>query len=176
VIGGYGFGTPAGPLQSVERAAIDDSTGSLGTFATLTNTTMFARYQFASAVLGSNLYAISGSNQMDVERTTIDATDVGPFTRSGFIAASQRHGHTSALLGSSIYIIAGTEASVLGTVESATASPDGLFGSFTVVPGVTLATPRTQHTTVVLGNFLYVIGGQNETGSTLGSVEAATLQ
>jgi len=49
----------------------------------------------------------------------------------------------------------------------------GRLGPFTIVSNVTLATARVYHTSAVIGNSLYIVGGNG--GRFLNSVERATI-
>ncbi|MFN3432323.1 MAG: kelch repeat-containing protein, partial [Candidatus Sericytochromatia bacterium] len=86
-----------------------------------------------------------------------------------------RYGHTSIVLGRHLYVLGG----IHGTrptwdVERATILPDGRLGPFTAVPGLALSHARAGHTSVVVGDRLYVIGGRDGAGF-LGSVEHAPI-
>ncbi|MNS68290.1 Kelch motif protein [compost metagenome] len=86
-----------------------------------------------------------------------------------------RYGHTSVVLGRHLYVLGG----IHGTrptrdVERATIWPDGRLGPFTAVPGLALSHARAGHTSVVVGDRLYVIGGRDGAGF-LGSVEQAII-
>ena len=53
----------------------------------------------------------------------------------------------------------------VNSVERATINADGSLGAFSIVPDVALVTARGDHTTVVIGDWLYVLGGRMGGGS-----------
>jgi Kelch motif len=86
-----------------------------------------------------------------------------------------RSGHTAAVVGNTVYVLGGISGGrYLDSVERAIINADGSLGPFTAIRGVTLATPRSGHTSVLIGSFLYVLGGSNTTGI-LKSVERAVI-
>jgi len=73
--------------------------------------------------------------------------------------------------------VGGEEGMGASPIESTKVASDGSFLPFTVSSTITLAVPRTQHTTVTLGNYVYVIGGALPNGgSSLVSLETATIR
>jgi hypothetical protein len=88
---------------------------------------------------------------------------------------TERSGHTAAVVGNTVYVLGGISGDrYLDSIERATLNADGSLGPFTTIRGVTLATPRSGHTSIIAGSFLYVIGGSNTTGI-LKSIERATI-
>jgi hypothetical protein len=72
------------------------------------------------------------------------------------------------------YLVGGTAGTTaLASVERAPINPGGTLGTFTDA-GVSLVTLRRGHTAVVIGPWLYVIGGARAAG-TLGTVERAAI-
>jgi N-acetylneuraminic acid mutarotase len=183
VIGRYlyalgGIGT-SGPLSNVEQASIN-ADGSLGPFATVPGINLVTgRQAHTTTVLGNYLYVIGGfgnSSLDSVERATI-APDgsLGPFSTVSDVAlTTARRGHTSAVIGNHLYILGGFGSNVLNTVEQAIINVDGSLGPFATVPDVTLVTARYGHTTAVIGNYVYVLGGTGSNGS-LQTVERANI-
>lgn len=83
-----------------------------------------------------------------------------------------RAGHTAALIGRSVYVVGGIGgAGALGTVEQAGVNADGALGSFANSTAA-LVTARHGHSSVVIGTYLYVVGGTGD--AALSSVERAT--
>ena len=83
-----------------------------------------------------------------------------------------RHGHCAAVLGNTLFAVGGqTETGVTGTV-AATELLGGRPQAF-VTAGNSLVTPRADHTCVMLGEALYVLGGRGADGTPLNSVERA---
>lgn len=92
----------------------------------------------------------------------------------GLLAASL-YGHGTVTLGDSIYVLGGHSGgnAFVADVEHATINADGSLGAFSISPDVSLATPRADFSTAVVGNYVYVLGGQD--GTSLTSVERATI-
>jgi hypothetical protein len=171
-----------GSLQSDKH----NPDGSFSAFTT-TNSLVDQRTDHTSVVLGHSIYVIGGAGDVGenaVQRATIneDGT-LSPFAiLPGVKLHIPRYGHTHVVAGNSLYIIGGASDFVwddvsgpyVKWVERATFSADGTLSNFSIVPNVTLATPRANHTTVAVGNSIYVIGGAGANGAT-GSVERATI-
>jgi len=136
------------------------------------------------AIVGNSLYVIggytpSGIVQKTIERATINPDgSIGTFaTVSGIALVDGRYSHTIVILGSELYVIGGHDlTSLVSTIERATINPDGSLGTFATVAAASLATPRQWHTTATIGNFLYVLEGDNDGATPVNSVESAALQ
>jgi N-acetylneuraminic acid mutarotase len=181
VLGGEGI---HGDMDSVERAVIR-SDGSLGFFAIVPDVTLATpRSGHASAVIGTHLYVFGGSHQgaaLDsVEQATIQGDgSLGPFaTVPGVALTTARRGHASAVLGNSLYVLGGlADRGSVASVERAPIAADGSLGVFAPVPGVTLPTAREDLASAVVGNYLYLFGGEvsSRPDVPLNSVERATI-
>lgn len=175
VIGGLGSD---GALTSVERAVIRVD-GSLGTFAVTPEATLAAaNNRHASTIVGNYLYVLGGLNNKYLNgalRATINTEGVlGAFTTIPATLALARQGHASLTIGRYLYVIGGSSGSTyLNSVERAMINADGSLGAFAIVPGVTLVTGRALHTSAVIGNYVYVMGGIGP--SYLSSVERAAI-
>lgn len=176
ILGGLGGD---GSLSSVERATMN-ADGSLGAFGTMPGSNLAtARRGHTSVVIGSHLYVVGGFGNAllnSVEQATIGADGtLGPFTLLPDVTlTTARQGHTSAVIGNYLYVLGGSGASTLNSIERAIIHADGTLGSFTVVQGTTLSTGRHGHTTAVVGNYVYVLGGTGNNGP-LRDVERATI-
>jgi Kelch motif protein len=176
-----GLGT-SGYLDSLERALIN-ADGSIGNFVTVPGVTLATgRAYHTSLVVGGFLYVLGGTGASgrlgDVERATINPDgSLGIFAGvPAVVLATPREFHTAAVVGNSLYVLGGNgDAGTLNGIERATIAPDGSLGAFAPVPGETLATARARHSSVVLGNWLYVFGGRNSSGD-LDTVERASIQ
>ena len=81
---------------------------------------------------------------------------------------------TAEVIGNRVYVIGGSNGTApLSSVEVARIDADGSLSGFSSA-GVTLLTAREQHASVVIGNYLYVLGGR--AGSALASIERAPIQ
>jgi N-acetylneuraminic acid mutarotase len=172
-------------LNTVE-VAVANPDGSPTPFSTaqglMLNT---ARYFHASATAKDHFYVIGGSQAgggglQSVEQATINADGtVGAFTTLiGATLVNGRACHTATILGNHLYVVGGaSNTSVFNDVEQAIINPDGSIGTFSSVLNVTLVTGRQCHSTAVIGNYLYVIGGvrQLNIDNPLSSVERAPI-
>jgi hypothetical protein len=169
-----------GNLTTVEVASLEGG-GSLDAFVTRTDLTVFTpvRAVFSSAVIGQNAYVfggqIGGSPSNAVERAPVGPDgSLGSFTTDAAVLDGARGQHTTAIVGDFVYHLGGSNGgSLLGTVERAPINGNGTLGSFSAVSGVSLIVPRGKAGSVVLGNFLYVIGGVGS--GPLGSAERALI-
>lgn len=179
VVGGFDGKTA---LTSVERAPIN-ADGALGAFETVAGVTLaVARQGHTSAIIGNYLYVLGGAGGggylNSAERAVIhsDGSLDAFSTVPGVVLTTARGGHTSAVIGAHLYAVGGFDGNTaLNTIEQATIHPDGSLDSFTMLSGVTLVTARNNHTSVVLGSQLYVLGGVGVAGAS-NSVEQATIQ
>lgn len=143
------------------------------------------RYFHASATAKDHFYIIGGSSgggagTQSVEQATINADGtLGAFTPStGVTLVSGRACHSATVLGNHIYVVGGASNTVIfNDVEHAIVNPDGSIGTFATVLNVALVTGRQCHSTAVIGNYLYVIGGIRQLGidNPLSSVERAPI-
>lgn len=155
VVGG---GSPSGPLDTVQAARIN-ADGTLAPFAVVAHMTT-ARYQPSVKVIGDYLYVISGGTTT-IERATLhpDGT-LDPFALVTATLPSARAAFAAEVVGNRLYVLGGNGTSAaLTEVASAPIADDGSLGAFTVEPHP-LLTPRYSHGSAVLGNWLYVMGGQ----------------
>ena len=165
VIGGYGGNS----LNDVQYAPIN-SDGTLGTWNTTTPFTG-GRGSHASVVHNGYLYVIGGYENMtdnhlnDVQYAPInaDGTVGGWSTTTSF--TNVRQGHTSVVHNGHLYVIGGHDQSsgssvFLNDVQYAPISADGTVGSWSTT--ISFATARHAHTSVVYNEYLYLIGGYDE--------------
>jgi len=176
IVGGVGSG---GSLNSVEAAVIN-ADGTLGPFTIAGDVTLATARQAHTAVaIGNRLYVLGGLGigaLSSVEQATIGPDGLlGTFaTVAGVTLTTARQGHTSAVIGNYLYVFGGFGGSALNSIERAAINTDGSLGPFMTVSGVSLAAARYGHTTTIVGNKLYIIGGAGS-GGTLRDVEQATI-
>ena len=165
--GGQLGGSPGTPLQSIERASIDRTTGDLGPFSTMNAPNLVDAHDNGfSAAIGPWLYVGGGGDSSGVpgaavERAAIlDAEgDLGPFAVAGSLASATSMA-CSAIVGSQLFIVGGIDVSSSATtaVESAPIDAAGNLGAFALA-GTTLAQAAADPGCVAIGSYLYVIGG-----------------
>lgn len=138
-----------------------------------------AREGATAVVLGRYVYVVGGIGSAgalnSIERARVNADgSLGRFTTSSEVTlTTSRRAHTSVVIGGYLYVLGGFGDRPLASIERAAIGPDGSIGAFAIVPGVSLAVARQGHTSVVIGNMLYVVGGSD--GAPLDSVERATI-
>lgn len=126
-------------------------------------------------------YVIGGANASgtalrSVERAMINADGtVGEFQSSAVQLVSLRAKSVAVRVGGYVYVVGGSDgATELSTVERASINADGTLSAFTSYASSTLSTPRAGHAALVIGGYLYVIGGTS-TGSATASIERAPI-
>ena len=134
-----------------------------------------------SAVLGDKIYFAGGETPAGAASSYVDwanfagnfATPLSDTTRS---LTEARKDTACVALGGYLYVIGGRNSSALGSVERAPFAANGdLSGDFTPVAGVTLQGARSGHSVAVFGDKVYVFGGSANDGSTLDTIEVATI-
>jgi N-acetylneuraminic acid mutarotase len=138
-----------------------------------------ARHGHSLAIVGDWVYVIGGA---DAEGRTLDTIERarirgdGALDRfapvPGLVLTTARHGHSNAVVGGWLYVSGGENGEPLGIVERAAIGAGGELGPFSAAP-ITLSVARRAHGTVVLGNFLYVLGGRSD--HPLSTIERAEL-
>jgi N-acetylneuraminic acid mutarotase len=184
VIGGTG---PVDVDIGTTESASIGTDGTLGSFAVAAGGGLtIARHYAATAVARDHVFLLGGNNGTteiaSVERSGI-ATG-GGLASFGTLGAvplgGPRAEARSVVLGDHVYLIGGADLSTFTPrtdVDMATVQPDGSLGSFALVSGVTSTTTRIGPALAVIGNYLYVIGGQDTTMSYTGytSIERAAI-
>jgi hypothetical protein len=172
-----------GGSTTIEVAAVH-ADGTIDPPALASSTLVTARANASTAIAWGFLYVIGGRDGTgaalgSLERATFgDDGTLGGFAVDGATTlVTPRHHHTSIVFGEAIYVIGGLDATgkTLGSVERVTIEPGGNLAPMQTVAGMTLATPRSGHATIVVGNSVYVLGGQGADGKPLASIEVATL-
>lgn len=172
----------SGPVNSIERAPTN-ADGTIGAFDIVGNASLLqARAGHSSVVVGGTLFAIAGSGSTgtlnSIEHAAINSDGtLGPFMLdSGTALATPRTGHVSVVIGNSLFVIGGTrsDGTKLGSIERAIIQPDGSLGPFAGVDAA-LSIPRSGHTAEVIGNELYILGGDTTGGFPSSSVERASI-
>ncbi|HEY9720427.1 MAG TPA: hypothetical protein V6D47_00320 [Oscillatoriaceae cyanobacterium] len=181
VLGGFDGG---GFLGTVEQAPIR-SDGSLGAFAPVTGTGLVTpRAMPATAVLGHYLYVIGGHGRAGIlgnaERAAIGPDGgLGTFAPvPGLALRTPRTCDTSVAIGKSLLVMGGVDRQgrLLTSVERATLEPHGGLGPFHTLKGVALRMGRSTPSSLVVGSFLYVLGGSDTTGKMFASIERARVR
>ena len=168
----------AGPTDSVDGSLIEN--GALITFGPQPIKLTVPRESLATVVIGNYVYAIGGKNA-DGE---VDYFERAPIGDDGQLLEFEpvidiklrvpRSGHTVAVVGDSLYVIGGFADGVpVAETERFEIFPDAYLDNRGTSAG-NLVTPRGNHTSIVLGDSIYVIGGTGASGPHA-SIEKATL-
>jgi hypothetical protein len=190
-VGGYVGGSS---VTTVDRATIDPMTGSItSSFGSASDSSgkqialVNGRSGHGSVVIGNYLYVTGGYQQgngavASIERAPINPDgSLGDFSTYSVSLSTPRYGHVSLVSGGYLYIIGGVSGArpnlvYLKTVERAKISADGSLGAFGNVANVSLNTPRYAGSGIVLGSWLYILGGRmQDDGSSIASIERAPI-
>jgi hypothetical protein len=125
------------------------------------------RTQFAAVLVNDSLYVLGGDNGgalTSVERAPITTSGLGSFETDALSLTTARAQPTIAVVGKWLYVLGGIaeQPYALATIERAPISSDGRLGPFEKVEKE-LRNPRLGHSSVVIGNRLYVLGGVSST-------------
>src|SRR6185437_10999915 len=180
-----GTGT-SGDTPSTEIAGLQPD-GSLDTFTTsATGRLAVARHGAATAVARDHVFLLGGNtgtaDLASVAHSSIATHGMlGAFAKlTGEPLAGSRAEAGTVTIGDRIYFVGGVDLATLTVrmdVDSATVNPDGSLGPFGLVTGVTLTAVRQSASYAVIGNYLYAIGGRDDSGTNVGltSLERAPI-
>jgi len=185
-------GSDSAALDTLESATFS-ANGELSTF-TPVNGIILAnkRFGFGSVNIGGWIYILGGATDFandagsapkyltSFERAPLDRDRLtGTFSALPAVSLAVPRYKTAAFaFGPNLYVIGGTNdmSGALASVEQGTINPDGdVTGPFAVSDTIRLSTPRAGAVFLVVGPWLYAIGGHNNLGD-LSSVERAAVQ
>jgi hypothetical protein len=173
-------GENGGSVASIESAEIANN-GDVGAFVLADTSLATARHGHTAVVTRSAVYVIGGDNlvgstinrQNTIERATLnDDGSLGTFAlvAGATTVASGRSATRAVRVGNDLYLVGGSDqVGQVNTLERTTISSDGALGAMTAVADVTLVSARRKHAALVIGQYLYVLGGK--ASSALDSVE-----
>jgi hypothetical protein len=163
LVGGRG---PAGALADEERLAFDAGAAPKGFTANVLLDQVRANPAIVTLcrwlyLLGGRASLTPGSPPLDaVARVEVapDGELLGPFSKQPPLHAA-RYVACVAVIDQTLYVIGGSaQRAPEPTIEKAAIGDDGDLGPFTPT-SLVLNTPRSGHQCVVLGRYLYVLGG-----------------
>ena len=183
IIGGHDMATGV-PTTGIDLLTFVNGspTGTINT-----RTLQDARDDAAMVVLGPWVYVMGGFDPAatpspGLYRDTVRAphrTDSSGLA-SDFTTATPtpkpREGHRAFLLGNTLYVVGGVNGTAAQPTETTKVAPDGTYLPFTTDAALAPETLRQGFTTVVLGNYVYLIGGKSIGGPALMSLEAAQIK
>ncbi len=154
-------------------------------FMSSPNQLVTPRGGYASAVIGNYLYVLgglgdggaTGTDLSGIERASLLPGGLGAFTKLTTTLGIARRGHASAVIGNYYYVLGGrdTQGAIRDNVERAQFAADGTLGEFSDAALLNIA--RYEASSAVVGNRLYVIGGQTmDYPEGTAEVEYATIQ
>ncbi len=163
-------GARGGYLNSVQYASVN-SNGTVGTWSAATNLTYGTR-DHASVVYNGRLYVIGGlidnggptySNYVEYAQINSDGS-LGTWTATTSFP-NARYNHTSVAYNGYLYILGGTNDSTrYDSVYFASINTNGSIGSWTATTSLPIG--KTGHSSVVYNDYLYIIAGMSNSGST----------
>ncbi len=171
-----GGGDYSGPLDSIERAAINPD-GSLGSWSVIDSLTM-PLHSHAAVTSGNYLYVLGGSSGFcSCVTTSVERALINPDGSLGSWVSmtsleNARYQFGAVAVNGSIFALGGDNGSIFVNNEMASINLDGSLGSWQTI--AQFNTPRSGPAIVTNGNFLYGIGGADNSGA-LGSVERAPV-
>lgn len=163
-------------LSDVQYAPIN-SDGSVGAWKTTTSLPTMRQRQ-GSVAYNGYMYSIggedSGGSLQEVDYAPINANGtLGTWTNTSALTTA-RSMPGSVVYNGYLYAVGGAGGgSALSTVEYAPINGDGSVGTWKTTSSMT--TTRQNHQAVVYNGYIYAIGGQNNSGTNLSSVEYAQL-
>lgn len=178
IVAGDSLSLVAGDSRQILRAPIN-ADNTLGAFTAVTDQLTVDRGGATVALFGSTLWVVGGYNpattgfRNTTEKATVDAMGLsGMFSAGSTTMAREHSGHATVALGSQLLVIGsqyGRE------VEAATIAPNGAsLGTFSLFVA-DLPWERWAHQAIVLGNWLYLVGGAQTTDNNLRRVDRAPL-
>lgn len=166
----YALGGSAPETSTLVERAFMDSDGAVSTFEVVPGvTTAAGRIYLSAEVIGEYLYVLGGINlqsQNSVERAKIFPDgSLGPFANADGCTLSSGRDRTAIVrVASDLYAVGGQAPSAPFTIEHASIASDGTLGTFSVL-SVQMPTSHKDSTAVVVGDYLYVLGGLFGTAS-----------
>lgn len=179
--------SPPPPTNLAANLTINDGanttlTGELdGNFAKLATDSVSLRsprFGGVSVVTNGYVYLLGGIVSGNVKTASVERASYAlDGTLSDFATASTlvtaRYFHAGLNAGNHVYVSGGyTDSGETASVERAAVNADGTLGAF-VTENESLVTARREHAMVRIGDYLYVVGGNN--GSILGTLERAAI-
>jgi N-acetylneuraminic acid mutarotase len=180
VIGHYvyiigGADAHGAPLKSIERALIQDD-GTLAPFVDAGVTLKTPSSAHTAAVIGNYVYVFGGYSDTTpyldrVERAEISGNAaLEPFDDASLPRLTMARGaHQTLVLGNKVLIVGGDAGTPLTSIEAATID-NGSLGPF-ASEMATLTIGRSDAASLLVANFVYVLGGNQPTAS----VERASI-
>jgi hypothetical protein len=136
-------------------------------YARQTPTLGTQRWGAGGVTMPDRVWLIGGEDKTEaplasVEEALIDGDGaLRSFTTLTSALVTKRGWGTAVRTGSWVYAIGGRNAALSAepTIERAPINADGSLGAFAVVANLTLAKPRFGHQSLVIGGYVYVLGG-----------------
>jgi hypothetical protein len=159
------YGNPPQPAWSNGNPEVGDLANQTGSENVLETTDVRGETQIAAKLGGLVSQAIRVSNR-----------PVGPFGDAGVQLGTARNGAAVARVASSLYVLGGENQgpSPIDSIERAAINDVGDLGPLQGA-GIALTTARHGASALVLGNYVYVMGGRSDVQSYKKSIERAAI-
>jgi hypothetical protein len=166
----YVAGPPASnpPLMTTVYSYAQGTNNAIGSFNTGSYPLPTTR-EDARAVTLSNFAYLLGGDAVAIEQTPLNlgASSLGTWAPSGSLTIVRGRPSTL-LIADQLYVFGGFNGGVpTNSYERATVALDGTLGPFAVPTGATIvANGLSNHTSVMIGNYVYTFGGVNGAAAT----------
>jgi N-acetylneuraminic acid mutarotase len=166
--------TSGASYDDVQYAPIK-ADGTLGSWAATTSFTG-ARRAHSTVISRGHIYVIGSSsytNDVQYARINTDGT-IGAWNTTTTFNTGRGY-HTSVAYNGRLYIIGGySSGGAADDIQYTTINAPGAASNFKTNAS-SFATARQEHSAAVVGNYLYVIGGQNQAGAYYNDVQYAPI-
>jgi hypothetical protein len=160
------------------------SDGSIGPWTTSSNTFTNGRSNHTSVIYNGYLYIIGGYynsgsdvyyNDIQYAKINLDGT-IGVWTTNASPFPIARSDHSSAIWNNYVYVIGGNNAAVVNNIEYATinSSTHEITG-WTAISNPFTSPGITDHTSIAYNNYLYVIGGYDNSSTYYSNIVYASI-
>ncbi len=136
-------------------------------YARQTPTLNTPRWGAGGITMPDRVWLLGGENKSEAPLTSIEEARIdGDGALRGFTTltttlVTARGWGTAVRTGSWVYVLGGRNAGLTAepTIERAPIAADGTLGAFSAVSGLQMLKPRFGHQSVVIGGYVYVLGG-----------------
>ena len=166
------------PENGVQRAALTPQSDELAFIPLQITGVTPARNNPSIAITTSDIYVMGGTTNSGVLTSVTKATisqngAIGNFSNTGTPLITPRNGAVALVISDNLYVIGGDNNGDSRSIERSQITTDGTLSNFIQLT-IQLITARTLATGIVLGDKVFVIGGQSA-GNSLSTIEVASI-